>query len=245
MRVALYARVSRDGQTTENQTIPLIQYCQRMNWEYELFVETESTRNTRPIQYALYQRLLRKEFDGLVIYKFDRWARSTKELIEHIEALIQKNVLIYSYSENIDLNSSMGRAMLGIISVFAQLERDLIRERTLAGLARAKAQGKNLGRPRKYAFDASWSEKTTELSKIHHEIRRVSRKSNIKEKNCSLCGSLNKLQIHHLDYAKPELVQTLCENCHLKIHGKRGAVNPSIIYTQNQDIAKTDVLLHS
>lgn len=147
MKVAVYARVSRDGQTTENQTQPLIQYCTRMNWEYDVFVETESTRNTRPIQYNLYQRLLRKEYDGLVIYKFDRWARSTKELIEHIEALLQKNVQIYSYNENIDLNSSMGRAMLGIISVFAQLERDLIRERTLAGLARAKAQGKKLGRP--------------------------------------------------------------------------------------------------
>ena len=147
MKVAIYARVSRDGQTTENQTLPLIEYCKRMGWESELFVETESTRNTRPVQYALYQRLLRKEFDGLVIYKFDRWARSTKELIEHIENLMQKGVAIYSYNENIDLNSSMGRAMLGIISVFAQLERDLIRERTLAGLARAKAQGKKLGRP--------------------------------------------------------------------------------------------------
>lgn len=153
MKVAIYARVSRDGQTTENQTLPLIEYSKRMGWEFEVFLETESTRNTRPVQYNLYQRLLRKEFDGLVIYKFDRWARSTKELIEHIEALIQKGVQIYSYNENIDLNSSMGRAMLGIISVFAQLERDLIRERTLAGLARARAQGKKLGRPFKKQTD--------------------------------------------------------------------------------------------
>jgi DNA invertase Pin-like site-specific DNA recombinase len=97
----------------------------------------------------LYNRLLRKEYDGLLIYKFDRWARSTKELIEHIENLVSKDVKIYSYSENIDLNSSMGRAMLTILSAFAQLERDIIRERTLAGLARARAQGKKLGRPRK------------------------------------------------------------------------------------------------
>ena len=133
-------------QTTENQKIPLIEYCKRMNWKYEVFEEQESTRKTRPIQWELYNRLLRKEFDGLIIYKFDRWARSTKELIEHMEKLIEKGVIVYSYSENIDLNSSMGKAMLTIISAFAQLERDIIRERTLAGLARAKAIGKIRGR---------------------------------------------------------------------------------------------------
>jgi len=147
MKVAIYVRVSREGQTVENQKLPLIEYCKRMNYEYEIFEEQESTRKTRPIQWDLYNRLLRKEFDGLIIYKFDRWARSTKELIDHTENLVQKGIMIYSYTENIDLSSSMGRAMLTIISAFAQLERDLIRERTLAGLARAKAQGKKLGRP--------------------------------------------------------------------------------------------------
>lgn len=149
MNVAIYCRVSTQDQTTDNQRLPLIQYAERMNWQYEVFLETESTRNTRPIQYDLYMRLLRKEFDGLLFYKFDRWARSTRELVEHMEALCDKGILIYSYSENIDLSSSMGRAMLTIISAFAQLERDLIRERTLAGLARARAWGKTLGRPRK------------------------------------------------------------------------------------------------
>lgn len=147
--IAIYMRVSTQDQTLENQRLPLIQYADRMGWKYTMFEEKESTRNTRPVQWELYNRLLKKEFDGLLIYKFDRWARSTKELIEHIENLVKKNVEVYSYSENFDLNSSMGRAMLTIISAFAQLERDLIRERTLAGLARAKAQGKKLGRPRK------------------------------------------------------------------------------------------------
>tara|TARA_R100001163_G_C5043470_1_gene181186 strand:- start:198 stop:569 length:372 start_codon:yes stop_codon:yes gene_type:complete len=120
-----------------------------MGWEFEVFKEKESTRKTRPIQYDLYNRLLRKEFDGLVIYKFDRWARSTRELVEHMERLYEKGIKIYSYSENIDLSSSMGRAMLTIISAFAQLERDIIRERTIAGLNRARAKGKKLGRPKK------------------------------------------------------------------------------------------------
>ena len=149
MKVAIYARTSRTDQVLDNQLIPLKQYCERMSYKYDIFTEQESTRKTRPIQWDLYNRLLRKEYDGLVIYKFDRWARSTKELIEHMETLLDKGVIVYSYSENIDLNSSMGRAMLTIISAFAQLERDIIRERTIAGLDRARAQGKTLGRPRK------------------------------------------------------------------------------------------------
>jgi DNA invertase Pin-like site-specific DNA recombinase len=147
--IAIYIRVSTQEQTVENQRRILVQYAEKMGWEYEIFEETESTRKTRPVQWSLYNRLLHKEFDGLLIYKFDRWARSTKELIEHMEKLVDKGVSIYSFQENIDLGTSMGRAMLTIISAFAQLERDIIRERTLAGLARARAQGKKLGRPRK------------------------------------------------------------------------------------------------
>lgn len=149
MKVAIYARVSRTDQFLDNQISPLKEYCNKMGWEYEVFQEKESTRKTRPVQWGLYNRLLRKEFDGLVIYRFDRWARSLKELVEHVEKLIEKKVMVYSYSENIDLGSSMGKAMFHIIAAMAQLERDIIRERTLAGLARARAQGKKLGRPRK------------------------------------------------------------------------------------------------
>ena len=148
MKVAIYVRVSTQEQVLENQINPLIEYATRMGWEYELFKEKESTRKTRPVQWDLYNRLLKKEFDGLLIYKFDRWARSTKELIEHIERLVSIGIKVVSYSENIDLSTSMGTAFLTIISAFAQLERDIIRERTLAGLARARAQGKTLGRPR-------------------------------------------------------------------------------------------------
>ena len=148
MKISIYVRVSTTEQTVENQKILLIEYCKRNGWDYNVFEEVESTRHTRPVQWDLYNKLLRKEYDGLVIYKFDRWARSTKELIEHIESLLGKDIKIYSYMENIDLTSSMGRAMLTIISAFAQLERDIIRERTIAGLQRARAQGKKLGRPR-------------------------------------------------------------------------------------------------
>jgi DNA invertase Pin-like site-specific DNA recombinase len=148
MKVAIYVRTSKTSQVLDNQLIPLEQYVQRMDWAYEVFKEQETTRKTRPVQWDLYNRLLRKEFDGLVIYKFDRWARSTKELITHMEEFKEKGIRFISYTENIDLGTSTGQLMFTIISAFAQFERDMIRERTLAGLERAKAQGKKLGRPR-------------------------------------------------------------------------------------------------
>jgi len=150
MKAAIYARVSTQDQNLDNQLIILRQYAKRLGYDdVEEFTEKESTRNTRPVQYDLYMRLKRREFDALIVYKLDRWARSTKELIEHIETLVEKGVNIHSNMEAIDFNSSMGRAMMTIISAFAQLERDIISERTKAGLARARAQGKTLGRPRK------------------------------------------------------------------------------------------------
>lgn len=168
MKVAIYCRVSTQDQELDNQLIPLKKYAEREEWDYEVFVEKQSTRKTRPVQYDLYKRLLRKEFDGLLIYKFDRWARTTKELIEHIENLVNKGIKIYSHSEAIDLNSSMGQAMLTIMSAFAQLERDLIRERTMAGLERAKAWGKTLGRPKGSKDQKKRKQKTPPVKVINN-----------------------------------------------------------------------------
>lgn len=146
--VAIYVRVSRTDQILENQIIPLVEYCNRMGYSYELFKEKESTRKSRPVQWDLYNRLLKKEFDAVLFYKLDRWARSLKELVTHMESLHEKGVAIISYKENIDLSTSTGKLMMNIMASFAEFERDIIRERTLAGLDRARAQGKTLGRPR-------------------------------------------------------------------------------------------------
>ena len=148
MKYAIYVRVSRTDQILENQIMPLVEYAKRMGWEYELFKEKESTRKTRPIQWDLYNRLLKKEFDGLLFYKLDRWARSLRELVTHMGELNDKGVNVVSLTENIDLSTATGRLMVNIISSFAEFERSIIRERTLSGLARAKAQGKTLGRPK-------------------------------------------------------------------------------------------------
>lgn len=146
MKFAIYVRTSKTDQILDNQKIPLIKYAESNNWEYEMFEEQESTRNTRPIQYDLYNSLLKKKYDGVLIYKFDRWARSSRELVTHMEELQSKGVRFVSFTENIDTNTPMGKAMFTIISAMAELERSLIRERTLAGLARSKSWGKICGR---------------------------------------------------------------------------------------------------
>jgi len=149
MKVAIYLRVSRDDLELDNQRIPLIKRAEQEGWEYEVFEEKESTRKTRPIQDDLYRRALRKEFDVILVYRFDRWARSASELITHLNDFRTKGVKFISHSENIDPETSYGRAFFGFIAVMAEFERELIRERTIAGLKRAKAWGKKLGRPKK------------------------------------------------------------------------------------------------
>ena len=123
-KFAIYVRVSRTDQILENQINPLVEYCKRMDWDYEIFQEKESTRKTRPVQWDLYNRLLKKEFDGLLFYKLDRWARSLRELVTHMETLYEKGVIIVSFMENIDLSTSTGKLMMNII-LFLRIKVDV------------------------------------------------------------------------------------------------------------------------
>ena len=147
MKVALYCRVSTTEQTTENQKIRLVEYAERNNWQYEVFEETESSRKTRPIKASLLQKLRQREYDAVIIWKLDRWARSSQELSLEIEELYRKGIMFISLSDNIDLSTATGKLQFQILSAFAEFERNLIKERTLEGLHRAKLQGKTLGRP--------------------------------------------------------------------------------------------------
>ena len=148
MKIAIYTRVSTSEQTTENQVIRLTQYAKDRGWEYEVFREQESTRKTRPIKASLLQRLRQKEFDGVIVYRLDRWARSSTELILEINELINKEIAFYSYSENLDFTTATGKLHFHILSAFAEFERSLISERTKEGLRRAKLKGKGAGRPK-------------------------------------------------------------------------------------------------
>lgn len=147
-KVALYCRVSTCKQTTDNQKIRLIQYANDNNLEYDLFEEVESTRNTRPIKQALLQKLRAKEYSQIIVFKLDRYARSSRELILEIQELTDKGIGFVSVSDNLDFTNAVGRLHFQILSAFSEFERSLISERTKEGINRAKSQGKTLGRPK-------------------------------------------------------------------------------------------------
>ena len=150
MKTAIYCRTSKTEQNPENQRIELEQYAKAMNYDYEVFEEQESTRKTRPIKNKIFQEALQKKWDLILCWKLDRWARSMQELINDLEVMRQNNVQFRTLKENLCLdNNPTNNLMINILSSFAQFERDIIRERTMAGLERARQQGKKLGRPKK------------------------------------------------------------------------------------------------
>jgi DNA invertase Pin-like site-specific DNA recombinase len=149
MKVAIYCRTSKIDQNPENQKIELEKYAKAMGYDYKIFEEQESTRKTRPVKNDIFQDALRKKWDLILVWKLDRWARSMQELINDLELLRQNNVQFKTLKENIVLDDNpTNKLMINILSAFAQFERDIIRERTMAGLERARQQGKKLGRPK-------------------------------------------------------------------------------------------------
>lgn len=147
-KIALYVRVSTSDQTVENQKIRLIDYAEKNGLNFEIFEETESTRRTRPVKQALLARLRNHEYDAVIVYKLDRWARSSTELILDTKELLDKGIGFISISDNFDFTTATGKLHFQILSAFAEFERELIRERTIEGLRRAKMQGKHAGRPK-------------------------------------------------------------------------------------------------
>ena len=150
MKVAIYIRVSRIDLKPENQLIELEKYAKAQDWEYEIFEEKESTRKTRPIKKKVFDMACRKQFDKILVIKFDRWARSLQELLYDLNMLKQHRVGFQSLKDNIILDEDpRNMLMIHMLGAFAEFERAMIRERTLTGLARARAMGKRLGRPPK------------------------------------------------------------------------------------------------
>ena len=147
-KVALYCRVSTDGQTNDNQSIRLIEYANANKLQFDLYTEIESTRKTRPVKQELLSRLRNFNYSAVVVYKLDRWARSSAELILEINELLGKNIGFISIAENLDFTTATGKLHFQILSAFAEFERELIRERTKEGIRRAKLQGKIPGRPK-------------------------------------------------------------------------------------------------
>ena len=151
MKVALYARVSKAlEQDPENQLLTLRKWAE--NNEYEVFgeyVDEISSKDTRPQKEEVLKLLRRKDIDGVGFWSLDRWGRTASELVLEMEEFSGSTKVLFSYQDALDLSTASGRLGANIIAAMANFERDRIRERTLLGLARAKAQGKVLGRPKK------------------------------------------------------------------------------------------------
>jgi len=152
MRAAIYARVSTKDQSCDLQLRDLRAYCAARGFsvlrEY-IDVGESGAKDSRPQLNELMAAARKRQFDAILVWRFDRFARSTKHLLLALEEFRSLGVQFSSYSENIDTTSPLGQALFTIVAAVAQLERDLIRERVNAGIRNARASGKQLGRPRR------------------------------------------------------------------------------------------------
>ena len=150
MPVAIYARVSTTDQSVEMQRADMQAYCkQRGLTIYHEYCDTgiSGTKERRPALDALMADARKRKFDTVLVWRFDRFARSTKHLVTSLEEFQHLSIDFISYQENIDSSSPLGKAMFTIVAAIAELERNIIVERIRGGLRRAKAMGKKIGRP--------------------------------------------------------------------------------------------------
>lgn len=149
MKIAIYARVSTEDQNLENQLEQLKGYCDRMDYEiYDIYKDKISgSKESRPGFNKLMQDSRKKRFDAVLCWKLDRLGRSLEHLISIIKEWKKRGIDLICYQQNIDTTNASGKLMFQIIGAFAEFERNMIRERTKAGLERARKQGKKLGRP--------------------------------------------------------------------------------------------------
>jgi site-specific DNA recombinase len=151
MIVGIYLRVSTLDQTTLNQELELKSYCEKENYEIFKIYKDEGVsgiKESRPQLDLMLQDMRKRLFDAIVVWKFDRLGRSTAHLLQVLEELKNKNIRLIATSQNIDTSTPIGKFFFTILSGFAEMEREMIRERILLGLKRRKKQGKSLGRPK-------------------------------------------------------------------------------------------------
>jgi DNA invertase Pin-like site-specific DNA recombinase len=150
MKVAIYVRVSTadKNQDTMTQILPLKEYCQRRGWQvFRIYEDVMSgAKESRPALNEMMNDAKKRFFDVVLVFRFDRFARSTKQLINSLELFNSLGIDFISYNENIDTSTPAGKMMFTLVSAFSEFERSIIAERVRAGLERAKAQGKKLGR---------------------------------------------------------------------------------------------------
>ncbi|ESZ36376.1 recombinase family protein [Mesorhizobium sp. L2C066B000] len=151
-QAALYLRVSTKDQTTENQRLELVRVAHAKNWQIVSVYQDEGMsgakgRDRRPAYDQMLKDAVRAKFDVLMSWDVSRLGRSLTGLIAALDELHSQNVDLYVHQQAIDTTTPAGKAMFQMTGVFAEFERSMIRERVMAGLARAQAKGKKLGRP--------------------------------------------------------------------------------------------------
>jgi DNA invertase Pin-like site-specific DNA recombinase len=149
LRAGLYARVStNDQQTLAMQNRAMREYAARRGWSVATQVrEISSGAVERKAREQVMEAARRREIDVVLVWRLDRWGRSVTDLLTTLQELEHLGVGFVSLTEALDLTTPAGRAMAGLLAIFAQFEREILRERTRAGLAQARLNGKRLGRP--------------------------------------------------------------------------------------------------
>ena len=150
MRAALYARVStHDQQTLGMQVDAMRSYISDRDWQVAKQIkDVGSGAKERSGRELLLKAARRREVDVVVVWRLDRWGRSLADLVVTLRELIDLGVGFVSLTEALDLTTPAGRAMAGMVAVFAEFEREILRERVRAGIAQARKEGRPHGRPR-------------------------------------------------------------------------------------------------
>jgi putative DNA-invertase from lambdoid prophage Rac len=173
-RAGLYARVStNDQQTLSMQSRAMREYAARRGWTVAVNVrEVGSGAAKREAREKLLETARRREIDVVLVWRLDRWGRSVTDLLATLQELEHLGVGFVSLTEALDLTTPAGRAMAGLLAIFAEFEREILRERTRAGLAHARANGKRLGRPETAAIYADQVRKLHRAGVSKSEIAR-------------------------------------------------------------------------
>lgn len=148
-KVGIYARVSTSDQQTLTLQLEAMQtYLTQRGWTLvKEIAEIESGVKARPQREQLMNAARRRDLDIILVWKLDRWGRSLADLVLTLKELAELGVGFISLTEALDFTTPIGRAMAGILAIFAEFERDLLQERVRAGIAQARKQGKPHGRP--------------------------------------------------------------------------------------------------
>jgi DNA invertase Pin-like site-specific DNA recombinase len=151
-RAAIYVRVSTDEQTTQNQELVLREVCERAGWNLEAIYRDEGIsgakgRDKRPGLDGMLKDAARRRFDVILVWSVDRLGRSLQDLVGMLTEIHALGVDLFLHQQAVDTTTPGGKALFQMMGVFAEFERAMIRDRVKSGMARAKTQGKRMGRP--------------------------------------------------------------------------------------------------